>query len=213
VPRVTVYAGFILGALALVPLALVARARASKTTEPRIHLIPDMDNQPKLQAQQLNPLFADRREMRRPVGGTVARGELALDDHYYRGQVAGQWAGEFPIPVTGALMRRGRERFDIYCAPCHGLDGGGGGPVAVRADELQEGTWVPPLSFHEQQAVDRPVGHIFNTITRGIRTMPAYGGQIPVADRWAIVAYVRALQRSRRADLEDVPEHMRESLR
>jgi mono/diheme cytochrome c family protein len=208
-----VYAGFILGAVALVPLALVARARVSKNAEPRIHLIPDMDHQPKLRAQQLNPLFADRREMRRPVGGTVARGELALDDHYYRGQVEGQWAEDFPLPVTGELMHRGQERFNIYCAPCHGLDGGGRGPVAVRADELQEGTWVPPLSFHEQQVLDRPVGHIFNTITRGIRTMPAYGGQIPVGDRWAIVAYVRALQRSQHASLDDVPADLRESLR
>jgi mono/diheme cytochrome c family protein len=96
--------------------------------------------------------------------------------------------------VTESLVRRGQNRFDIFCAPCHGLDGYGDGPVAKRADALQEGTWVPPSSYHTDLVRQRPVGFIFNTITHGIRNMPAYGPQIPVADRWAIVSYVRELR-------------------
>jgi mono/diheme cytochrome c family protein len=198
-------------AVALVPPLLVARARVVKSRQPRIHLVPDMDNQPKVRTQQYNPLFADRRAMRRPPAGTVARGDLQEDDHLYRGRVANDWATTFPMPVTEAMMRRGQERFNIYCAPCHGLDGAGRGPVAARAEQIG-GPWVPPLSYHQAQVRDRPHGHIFNTITNGIRTMPAYGPQIPAADRWAIVAYVRALQRSQDARLEDVPEEYREAL-
>jgi mono/diheme cytochrome c family protein len=105
------------------------------------------------------------------------------------------WIESFPVPVTERLLKRGQERFQIYCEPCHGLAGDGDGIVAVRADRLQEGTWVPPSSMHAASVLARPVGHIFNSITNGIRTMPAYGPLIPVDDRWAIVAYVRALQR------------------
>lgn len=207
----------ILGSLALIPPALVARARASRTDEPRIHPVLDMDNQPRFKAQQANPIFADGRAMRPPVPGTVARGELHDDDHYYRGLVNGTWATTFPMPVTEALIRRGQERFNIYCFPCHGLDGSGRGPVAVRAETLQEadpaGTaWTPPLSFHEPTVRQREVGHLFNTITNGIRNMPPYGPHIPPHDRWAIVAYIRALQRSHAATIDDVPPDVRPRL-
>ena len=118
-----------------------------------------------------------------------------------------------PISVTMQLMERGRERFDVFCAPCHGLAGAGDGMVAKRAEELQEGTWTPPASFHSELVRGRTDGHLFNTITNGIRNMPAYAPQIPVEDRWAIVAYVRALQRSQGAPLEDVPADVRAQLR
>ena len=212
-PKWITYAGLIVAALALVPPVLIARARSAKSTRPRIHPIPDMDSQPKLKAQQLNALFADRRAMRRPPVGTVARGELRDDEHLYHGKVNRTWAKSFPFEITPEAMRRGQGRFNVFCAPCHGLDGGGRGAVAVRAEELEEGTWVPPLSAHSDQVRDRPPGHIFNTITHGIRTMPSYGRQIPVEDRWAIVAYVRALQRSRNARVEDVPVDLRPTLR
>jgi len=211
-PRWMRIAPIVAVAVALIPPLLVARARAVKSRQPRIHLVPDMDNQPKVRTQQYNPMFADRRAMRRPVAGTVARGDLQEDDHLYRGRVANDWAATFPMPVTEAMMRRGQERFNIFCAPCHGLDGTGKGPVAARAEQIG-GPWVPPLSYHQPQVRERPHGHIFNTITNGIRTMPAHGPQITVADRWAIVAYVRALQRSQDARLEDVPEEYREALR
>jgi mono/diheme cytochrome c family protein len=115
--------------------------------------------------------------------------------------------------VTEKLVRRGKERFAIFCAPCHGLDGYGDGPVAKRAQALQEGTWVPPSSYHTDLVRQRPVGFIFNAITHGIRNMPAYGAQIPVADRWAIVSYVRALELSQDATVNDVPAELRDQLR
>ncbi|MBK8231707.1 MAG: cytochrome c [Candidatus Eisenbacteria bacterium] len=191
--------------LAIIPFALIARARATKFDKPRVHWIPDMDNQAKYKAQSANPIFADGRAMRPAVPGTVARGELRTDTHFYQGVVAGTWATTYPMPVTETVMKRGRERYDIYCAPCHGLDGAGQGVVAVRADRLAQGTWTPPSSYHTEVVRGRPVGHLFNTITNGIRNMPAYGPMLPESDRWAVVAYVRALQRSQNSTLGDVP--------
>ncbi|MEZ4655371.1 MAG: cytochrome c [Candidatus Eisenbacteria bacterium] len=203
----------ILVSLSFIPIALIARARAVNFRHPRIHLIPDMDQQFKYKSQSFNPLFLDGRSMRMPIDGTVARGELASDDHLYRGMVDGEWATTFPMSVTPELMARGQQRFGIYCSPCHGLSGNGQGTVAQRADALQMATWVPPASVHSDLVRSRPVGHLFNTITNGIRTMPPYGPQISVGDRWAIVAYVRALQRSQHATIDDVPPDMRSSLR
>jgi mono/diheme cytochrome c family protein len=103
-------------------------------------------------------------------------------------------------------MKRGQQRYNIYCAPCHGLAGEGDGLVAKRAQELQQGTWAfPPTSLHSEAVRPQPVGQLFNTITNGVRKMPAYGAQISVQDRWAIVLYVRALQRTQNARPEDVP--------
>jgi mono/diheme cytochrome c family protein len=110
------------------------------------------------------------------------------------------YLGSIPIPVTPELIRRGRERFEIYCAVCHGIDGSGNGLVAQRAREINATTWVPPSSLHQSIIQQQPDGKIFTTITNGIRKMPGYSGQINVRDRWAIVAYVRALQLSRDAD-------------
>lgn len=202
----------ILSVLALLPAAAVYVARATHSPVPRISIIPDMDTQQKFKAQTYNGLFADHRAMRLPAAGTVARGETLLDSHFYRGIVNGGWATTFPRPVTAEVMQRGQERFTIYCSPCHGLDGAGSGPVAVRAEGLPDSTWIPPLSYHSDTVRARPVGHIFNTITNGIRTMPSYGAQIPPADRWAIVAYVRALQRSQRGTLDDVTPEERKLL-
>jgi mono/diheme cytochrome c family protein len=185
-----------LAALSLLPFACIYKARQSQSASPRIHLVQGMDNQPRFKSQQVNPLFADTREARPPVEGTIAQGRLDEDDGLNKGMRDGTFIATFPVPVTEPLLKRGQERFQIYCAPCHGLAGYGDGIVAVRADRLQEGTWVPPSSMHVASVLARPVGHLFNTITNGIRTMPSYGSQIPVADRWAIVAYVRALQRA-----------------
>jgi len=194
-------------------VAWIANVRVSKSSQPRVHLVPDMDNQGRYDAQQLNGWFADTRAMRLPVAGTVAQGELRADDHYCRGVHDAGYAEEFPVELTGQLLARGRQRFDIYCAPCHGMAGYGDGIVARRAENLQQGTWVTPASLHVEPAYSRPVGHLFNTITNGIRTMPAYGAQIPVEDRWAIVGYIKALQRSQRSGVEDVPADERQSLR
>jgi len=186
----------VLALLALLPFACIYRARATHTAIPRIHLLQGMDNQGRYKSQQVNPLFADTREARPPVAGTVARGRLHADEAFFKGTHDGKWVETFPVAVTMNLLNRGQERFRIYCAPCHGLAGAGDGIVAVRADRLQEGTWVPPSSLHDPTVLARPIGHLFNTVTNGIRTMPSYGSQIPVDDRWAIVGYVRALQLS-----------------
>jgi prepilin-type processing-associated H-X9-DG protein len=199
--------------LSFLPIALIARERATRVDRPRIQIIPDMDQQPKYKAQSANVLFADGRADRPPVAGAVARGEARLDDHFDRGIVGGRWAETFPMPLTPELLKRGQERFGIYCAPCHGLAGYGDGIVNVRAERLQEGTWTPPSSLHDATVLGRPVGHLYNTISNGIRTMPAYGPQIPEADRWAIVAYVRALQRSQATRVDDVPADERGAMR
>lgn len=205
-------AAMLLGVLALIPLACAVRARSVRSNVPRLHVIQDMDNQGRYKSQMANALFADGRAMRPPVDGTVARGQLRTDRHLYAGIVGQDYANNFPVPVTGSLVDRGRERYQIFCSPCHGLAGYGDGMVALRADELQQGTWVPPSSFHEAPAHGRSVGHLFNTITHGIRNMPAYGSQVGVEDRWAIVAYVVALQRSQHAALDDLPPAERAKL-
>jgi|YNPBryunderm2012_1023409.scaffolds.fasta_scaffold03661_5 mono/diheme cytochrome c family protein len=211
-PRWLVYTAVITTALALVPLALIARARTVTSAQPRIHLIHDMDHQPKFKAQAENPLFADGRAMRPPVPGAVPAGSFPRDEAVVTGRRQGGWVTALPVPVTAELLRRGEERYNIYCSPCHGLAGYGDGPIAVRAEALQEGTWTPPSSLHTELVRSRPDGHLYNTIANGIRNMPAYGPQIDVADRWAIVAYVRALQFSQGATMDDVPVELRGQL-
>ncbi len=202
-----------------VPFALAAMARAVPSSHTRIHIIQDMDNQPKFRAQHANPLFADGRAMRPPVVGTVARGQLEADDHYDRGVVDGAFATTFPpqVQVNLDLVHRGQDRFNIYCTPCHGYAGYGDGMVNKRAMELVNRavngtTWVQPKSVHEQLIREQPVGQTFNTITNGVRNMSGYAAQIPTEDRWAIVAYVKALQRSQTADLNDLPPDQRTDL-
>ena len=212
-PRWLLYTVAILVVLSWVPLALIMRARVTSSPQPRIHIVPDMDNQPKYKAQSRNPLFADRRAMRPPVVGAVSRGTTLGDPGLTSGRIGEDWVEIIPIEIDRGLVERGRDRYDVYCSPCHGLVGFGDGMVAKRADELLEGTWTPPTSFHTDLLRERPVGHLFNTISNGIRNMPAYGPQIQVEDRWAIVAYVRALQRSQNATVDDVPPDIRAQLR
>lgn len=213
-PRWLISIVIILVALSWIPVALALRARVVKNTEPRVHIIQDMDNQPKVKAQSRFMLFADRRGMRPPVPGTVARGAVIGDSSLMLGKADGDsWVETSPVPVTMSLLERGQQRYEIYCSPCHGLAGYGDGMVAQRADQLQEGTWTPPTSFHTDLVRERPDGHLFNTISNGIRNMPSYGSQIPVDDRWAIVAYLRALQRSQNATIDDVPADLQAQLR
>jgi len=204
-----------LAALALVPFACVARARVTRSAEPRLHAAPDMDNQHRYKSQQTNPWFADGRAMRPPVAGAVPRESVEGDEAFARGLVGGDYATAYPDAVTvdARLLARGRERYAVFCSPCHGLSGYGDGMIARRADRLQQGTWTPPSSFHDELVSTRSVGHLYNTIANGIRTMPAYGSQIPIGDRWAIVAYVQALQRSQHASIDDVPAELRSTVR
>jgi len=212
----------ILMSLILVPLALTARARVSSSVKPRPHMILDMDKQTKYKAQADSPIFADGRAMRLPVPGTLAWGKradapdpdlLAIDDHYFRGYKleANPTTGGmdtvyfqgFPgrVTVDQALLSRGQRQFNIYCSPCHGLGGHGDGAVHQRALKINAGAtgWVQPANLTDAERASRSEGHLFNTITNGIRNMAGYGPQVSVADRWAIVAYLRALQMSQNA--------------
>ncbi|MBT8484133.1 MAG: cytochrome c [Phycisphaerales bacterium] len=220
-PKFFVYLGLTVIVLAMLPPALIARARTRNTDARRIHYIQDMDNQPKYRAQHANPIFADGRAMRPPVEGTISRTADVDAGHRGRGVVGGAWATTLPpeLPMTMERLERGQERYEIYCTMCHGVAGYGDGIINKRANELMNnpaignGTaWVQPKNIHEPEIREQPVGQIFNSITNGIRNMSGYGAQIPVDDRWAIAAYVKALQRSQSARMEDVPPSRRGSL-
>jgi len=205
-PTGLVYGLVILAVASLVPFAFFAKARHSTSSSPRIHAIGDMDWQPKYKAQRENPIFADGRADRVPDEKTVAVGELREDDHFYRGKLNDAWARTFPpsLKLDETMMARGKERFGIYCTPCHGFGGEGDGMVARRAEALQQGTWVAPTNVTQEHLRQMPVGELFNSITHGVRNMPAYGSQIVPADRWAIILYLRALQKSRAGKVADL---------
>jgi len=202
-------------AFALIPFAIAAKARTSHSNEPHIHIFPDMDFQPKYKSDQAMDLFADGRENRGELAGTVARGSLNADDLFYRGLDNGAWATGFPkqLDVNERLMKRGKNRFEIYCTPCHGYDGRGAGAVPQRV-ALTGGVWLARnlVDASNPVAIHMPNGQLFNTISNGYNTMMGYAAQIPHADRWAIVLYVRALQRSQNALLEDVPSDHRSGM-
>jgi mono/diheme cytochrome c family protein len=166
-----------------------------------------MDNQPKYEAQEKSEFFANDAAMREPVAGTVPRGEMRVNDSLYRGMdTRGNWLESNARTVTMHLLERGRERYDIYCSPCHSRIGDGKGIMVNRG-------YVPPPSFHTDRIRGLPDGEVFEVITHGVRNMPAYAHQIPVEDRWAIVAYMRALQRSQNATIEDVPVELRDKVK
>jgi mono/diheme cytochrome c family protein len=166
----------------------------------------DMHDQPKYIPLREAPFFTDARSARPLVDGTVARGQLHDDELLYAGRVNGLDATVFPFRVDAAVMARGRERFDIYCAPCHGRTGQGDGMV------VQRGYRRPP-SIHQDRLRDAPVGHFFDVMTNGFGAMPDYAAQIKAEDRWAIIAYVRALQLSGHARLDDVPVAERDTIK
>jgi mono/diheme cytochrome c family protein len=132
-----------------------------------------------------------------------------------RGEKEPNWTEVIPsaIPVTSARMDRGQQCYNIFCAACHGQAGDGNGLVSLRALELEQGTWLTPTSIHIDEVRKHPVGKLFNTVTNGVRKMPGYAGQIATEDRWAIVLYLRALQRSRSASPDDVPAEELDALR
>ncbi len=209
-PRIIIYVLLVLVALSLIPLGLIYKARHTGKNATRIRVVYDMDDQSTYKSQEINSFFADGMAMRRPPAGTVARGMLRDDDGYFLGALRDTvFLERLPVTVSRELVDRGQGRFDIFCAPCHGLSGDGNGLVHLRAAELAEGTWTPPTDLTSRTVIDRPAGHIYNTITNGIRNMPAHAAQIEPGDRWAIVAYVRALQLSRNATIEDVPPSAR----
>ena len=221
-PRVIIYTVMVLLMIALVPPVVIARVRSTPSEKRPIHIVQDMDIQPKFKTQVRNPLFADSRAMRPEMVGAVARGETYLDPHLNDGVVDGDWATMLPasIDVDMPLLERGQARFAIYCAPCHGWNGLGNGPVNQRAQELMDnaegppdGTiWTQARNLHDPTWSEQPVGQIFNTITNGKNSMAGYASQVPLHDRWAIAAYVKALQRSQNASMQDVPPDQRAGL-
>jgi len=150
-----------------------------------------MDDQPKYRAQAKSEFFYDGKTMREPVPGTVARGELREDPTYFTGKDgAGKLVPRIPVPVTDEMLERGRKRYGIYCSPCHDPRGDGKGILFERGN-------VPTASFHTDKIRQIEDGHVFDVITNGLGLMPSYRYPIPVADRWAIVAHVRRLEKER----------------
>jgi len=164
-----------------------------------------MADQPRYKPLAMSEFFGDERSARPLIEGTVARGDLRADEHFYTGKVNGKLVDAFPFPITREILLRGQERFNIYCSPCHDRMGTGQGMIVNRG-------YRPPPSYHTERLRTAPVGHFFEVITSGFGLMPDYAQQVPPADRWAIIAYIRALQLSQNAKLSDVPEAARRTL-
>ena len=209
------------------PLAAAVRARFVRNHKPAVHLVLDMDVQPRYEAQGDSGVFANNMAMRPPIPGTVKRGGLEEDDFFNRGyslvssgaatQPEVRWYDGFPpnLVVDADMLARGKELFARYCYLCHGYDGYGYGPIHVRAQQrpADNAGWVQPSNLHDADRRSRVTGHIFNTVTNGIRTMGGYGHQIPAPeDRWAVVAYVKALQLSQSAPPQLIPAELREQV-
>ena len=210
---------FLIGLLLLCLVVVsIARFRGDKSRRPPIELFPDMDRQPKLRPQAHNSLFADQLSSRLPVEGTVPRSKPVVvqsqeiypfeDNPLNTGRVPGttNFVETLPLPVTEQLLARGQQRYAINCTPCHGASGDGKGITSKYQ-------MLAMANFHDIRLVKMPDGEMFNTITYGKNLMGGYGPNISITDRWAIVAYVRALERSRLALLDDVPEAQRQHLR
>jgi hypothetical protein len=164
-----------------------------------------MYNQPKLRPLQESTFFTNGMASRLPVEGTIARGFLEDDPHLFDGRVGDTLAETFPFEITAEVINRGQQRYNIFCTPCHDHTGGGNGIIVERG-------FKQPTSFHDQRLVDSPVGYYYNVIKNGYGVMMDYSAQIPVNDRWAIIAYIRALQLSQRANINDLPESLRAEL-
>ena len=165
----------------------------------------NMYDQPKAETYEASPFFADGTSARPLPEGTISRERGAIDPVYLTGMGDGGFVSELPIEVSEGLLRRGQERYDVFCSVCHNYNGDGNGMI------VQKG-FVQPASFHEQRLLDSPAGYYYNAITNGFGRMYSYASRIPVEDRWAIVAYVRALQLSQNATLDDVPAEILEEL-
>jgi mono/diheme cytochrome c family protein len=159
----------------------------------------DMQVQPKQNPFSSSDFFPDQRSERPPVEGTVARSQLHADNYLYTGKIGANFGDYMPFPLTKEALERGRERYNIYCSPCHSLVGDGRGFVPSRGFSRQ------PPSYHTSQLRNAPLGYLFDVITNGFGIMPDYRSQIAAEDRWKIVAYVRALQLSQNATQADVP--------
>lgn len=157
-----------------------------------------MANAPAYRPLESSEFYEDGMSARKPVEGTIARGQLRDDSLLYTGRLGGQLADAYPFEITRQELERGRERYDIFCAPCHGQTGVGDGMIVRRG-------YRRPPSFHTDQLRERPAGHYYDVITNGFGVMPPYAAQVPVRDRWLIAAYIRVLQRSQDAPADAIP--------
>jgi len=167
----------------------------------------DMQDQPKYIPLRPSSFFDDGRSERPLVDGTVARGHLNADPAFYTGKIDNKPVDTVPFPVTRAVLERGQQRYNIYCAPCHGMTGAGNGMIAQRGFNHP-----PPQSYHIDRLRQAPIGYFFDVISNGLGAMPDYAAQIEPRDRWAIAAYVRVLQYSQNASIDDVPADARAEL-
>ena len=164
-----------------------------------------MSYQPRYDPLEPSDFFADHMAARPRIVGTVARGELSTNPFMDTGKIGGADGDGFPMPVTQQVLDRGEERFNIYCSPCHGRAGDGNGMIPSRG-------FRHPPSFHTDVLRTAKTGHFFDVMTNGFGSMPTYAPQVPVSDRWAIVAYIRALQLSQNATMAQVPADKRAQL-
>lgn len=217
---------FLAFAAAVLAVALIAGPRGRLSTHRPFEFFPDMDDQPKVKAQTGSVFFADGVGPRHAIPGTVplgwgipakaasdkpemqhaVNGYSAAPDYYDTGKMGDRWGDGLPVPVTTELMQRGQARYAINCQICHGASGGGNGVTSKYG-------WVGIANYHDQRIVDMADGEIFNTITNGKNTMYGYGGNITVADRWAIVAYLRALQKAQLGRLSDLTPEQQAALK
>lgn len=189
----------VLGALVLTSLVVSGCARGCTSSRPPIHINPSMDDQPKARPQSASTFFYNGASMREPVPGTIPIGGLQEDGAFFTGKGAdGQFVPAIPLPVDDALVERGRQRYGIYCQPCHDARGDGRGILFQRGN-------VPTGNFHDDKILKYTDGQIFDVITNGVGLMSGYKWPIPPADRWAIIAYVRELQRKRPASATGAP--------
>ena len=165
----------------------------------------DMQDTPRYEPYEASTFFKDGRASRHLVPGTVARGQLREDAAAFSGKTAEGYVSTPPFPMTRVALEHGRERYDIYCSPCHDRAGTGGGMIVQRG-------YKPPSSFHEDRLRAMPIGYFFDVMTNGFGVMPSYAPQVPPDDRWAIAGYVRALQLSQHARVDDVPPEDRPKL-
>ncbi len=185
----------------LLILVMLAGCRGMESSHPPIHPNLNMDFTENFQPQELNSFFANDAAMRRPVPGAVPRGFLREDTRFYFGRTeAGALVDEIPVPMSMELLERGRERYDIFCSVCHGRSGDGSGIIMTGGYG-----YTPAPTYHSERLRTVSDGYMYDVISNGVRNMPGYGAQIPVADRWAIVAYVRALQQSQYTTGGDIP--------
>jgi mono/diheme cytochrome c family protein len=165
----------------------------------------DMHDQPRYKPLAASEFFSDGRSARPMVEGTVARGHLRIDEARYTGKIDGEDIDQFPIPIAKEDIERGETRFNVYCTPCHGRLGDGNGMVVLRG-------FRQPPSYYSDRLVTAPVGHFYDVISNGFGAMPSYASRVESDDRWRIVAYIRALQLSESASVNDVPADQRQSL-